>query len=527
MRAACLCLLIVPVPAAAESVEPAGPPFVIHSPYSSHPAGGEVLAADASGRFVAMWSSPRGIHARRFDASGSPLGGAFRVDEPWPGDRLGAAVAMDALGNFVVHWENREPTGLYRVYARRFDASGNAIGPSVRVNTTPHGFSPAVAMARSGEFVTAWTGGAAPGMPPFQVHIRRYDASGLPLGDAFRAGTTTNQEFYPAVGMDARGNFVVSWLGGPGAGGITDVYARRFDATGRALGGEFRVNLNPANGFESCFYASVSVSPLGAFVVAWSGLDPVLLHWVNGYASSFDREGARQLDLITASPFAGARTSGASASLDGRGNFVIEWAAWDSSSGDAAILAQLFSAIGVPQTGPLIVASGSALPGLPPLASGGVQMTGETSFVVEWGASDVLYGRSYVVRPESGPPAALHTVAPCRAVDTRDPPGPLAGPSLAAGRDRLLSLAGSCDIPSTAKAVVLNVAVTAATDPGHLKLYPADSLAPASSAINYGAGQTRSSHATVALAPGAQLGVRCEQQVGTVDLILDVNGYFE
>ena len=47
------------------------------------------------------------------------------------------------------------------------------------------------------------------------------------------------------------------------------------------------------------------------------------------------------------------------------------------------------------------------------------------------------------------------------------------------------------------------------------------------SSINYSAGQTRGNNAIVSLNAAGALTVRCVQASGTVDLIVDVNGYFE
>jgi hypothetical protein len=73
----------------------------------------------------------------------------------------------------------------------------------------------------------------------------------------------------------------------------------------------------------------------------------------------------------------------------------------------------------------------------------------------------------------------------------------------------------------------VNVAVTAPRAAGNLRLYPAGTWLPGVSSINYSAGQTRGNNAIVSLNTAGALAVRCVQASGTVDLILDVNGYFE
>jgi len=125
------------------------------------------------------------------------------------------------------------------------------------------------------------------------------------------------------------------------------------------------------------------------------------------------------------------------------------------------------------------------------------------------------------------PPRSFYTLAPCRVVDTRGPIGPLGGPDLVAFGTRQFPLAGACAIPATAKALSINVTVTHSGDSGDLRIYPAGAALPLTSTINYRVGQTRANNAIVTLGPAGDLSVFCEQPLGGVDLIIDVNGYFQ
>jgi hypothetical protein len=129
----------------------------------------------------------------------------------------------------------------------------------------------------------------------------------------------------------------------------------------------------------------------------------------------------------------------------------------------------------------------------------------------------------------SGPPTGLsfYTVTPCRLFDTRNPSGPLAGPALVAGANRTLTAAGQCGIPATARALSLNVTVTQPGAAGDLRFFPGGSVVPLVSTINYRAGQSRANNAVAALGAAGDLTVLCDQGAGTVQLILDVNGYFQ
>jgi hypothetical protein len=123
-------------------------------------------------------------------------------------------------------------------------------------------------------------------------------------------------------------------------------------------------------------------------------------------------------------------------------------------------------------------------------------------------------------------PLSFYTAAPCRVVDTRNPD--MGGPApLVAGDDAVFTIAGHCGVPASAKAVSLNVTVTAPTWPGHLRLYPADRARPLASTLNFVAGQTRANNAVVRLDDLGRLCVYVGQGQGTTHVVIDTTGYFE
>jgi hypothetical protein len=120
----------------------------------------------------------------------------------------------------------------------------------------------------------------------------------------------------------------------------------------------------------------------------------------------------------------------------------------------------------------------------------------------------------------AAPGADFHTLVPCRALDTRS-----TGPRLASGQARRVALAGICGVPPDARAVAVNLTVVGASAGGHLTLYPSGGAPPATSAINFAAGQTRANNAILALG-GGSLEAVATVGGGGVDLIVDVYGYF-
>ena len=123
---------------------------------------------------------------------------------------------------------------------------------------------------------------------------------------------------------------------------------------------------------------------------------------------------------------------------------------------------------------------------------------------------------------------AFYPIPPCRVLDTRNPNGPLGGPSLAAGATRTFVLTGSCGVPTTARVVSINLTVTGATSgPASLLVYPAGTTRPLASTISYSAGQTRANNWMALLGASGDVAISCGQTTGTVNAIVDVNGYFK
>ncbi len=133
---------------------------------------------------------------------------------------------------------------------------------------------------------------------------------------------------------------------------------------------------------------------------------------------------------------------------------------------------------------------------------------------------------SRAVSPVSPGGAAFYTLTPCRIVDTRDPAGPLAGPSLASAASRVFALMGACGIPASARAVSVNVTIVRPAAAGHLTFYPGDASPALTSTINFPAGVVRANNAILPLSAAGELGVS-NGAAGAVELVIDVNGYFQ
>jgi Chaperone of endosialidase len=134
--------------------------------------------------------------------------------------------------------------------------------------------------------------------------------------------------------------------------------------------------------------------------------------------------------------------------------------------------------------------------------------------------------------------AGLHTLAnvtsplpfigvtPCRVADTRGNgfTGAYGPPSLIANATRTFTITGQCGIPDDAEAVSFNFGALNVSGAGDLRVFPAGGTIPLVSTLNYNASTPNIANAAiVALGVGA---IRVQADAVSIDLIIDVNGYY-
>jgi hypothetical protein len=127
----------------------------------------------------------------------------------------------------------------------------------------------------------------------------------------------------------------------------------------------------------------------------------------------------------------------------------------------------------------------------------------------------------------TGPGDRFTPTAPQRLLDSRTANGGWNTP-LAAGspRDLVVRQPGNAaGVPATATAVIANITVTGSSTGSFLSVWPSGVAAPNASNLNFGTGQTISNLAIVQI--GANGALRFATAVGSVDVIVDVVGYFD
>lgn len=221
------------------------------------------IAVQDDGSFVMVWTDELGdgdgtsVYARRFGSDGNPLAPAFQVNQYTNGDQRWASVAMDQVGNFVVVWSDPRDSG--DIYARRFNASGNPLGNEFQVNTSNSNlqYNATLAMADNGAFVVAWEGEGTG--DSYGIFAQRFDANGTKLGGEFRVNTSSSGSQYdPSVSINASGDFAVSWDDANG------FHVRRYNANGTPDGAVLTASTNSTSG-----NGSILLNNDGSLVVAW------------------------------------------------------------------------------------------------------------------------------------------------------------------------------------------------------------------------------------------------------------------
>lgn len=143
---------------------------------------------------------------------------------------------------------------------------------------------------------------------------------------------------------------------------------------------------------------------------------------------------------------------------------------------------------------------------------------------------------SAIPHPEvvSGPdlrPDLFVPMTPCRLIDTRsgaNTVGPRGYPMTAQETYNrvVVGSPGNCLIPLTATALALNVTVLHGTAKSFLTIFPADASRPIASSLNWTAGQAATPNAVIGVLAGGSKTLAFYNDAGTVDIIVDVAGYY-
>lgn len=299
----------------------------------------------------------------------------FQVNTRTAENQANPAIAMDADGNFVVVWSSyfRSVDRSNDILGQRFDPNCEAVGGEFPVNTETTGNQkePSVAMDAAGNFVVAWQSEDG---NDWDIFARRFDANGAALGEEFVVNSfTDNKQQVPRVAMKPDGDFVIVWesekLG-------AEPYARTvavqlYDANGVAVGGEFEVNL-----LLQCRYPDVAMDAGGNFAVVWmqdKSTNSIIARLYNADGTPE----AMPFDVNSTSFNSITRPSIA---MDNNGNFVVTWDGHSQAASMDDIHARWYSSDASMMTKQFCVNTTLGLAQERPR----VAMTSQGEFVIAW-----------------------------------------------------------------------------------------------------------------------------------------------
>jgi hypothetical protein len=335
------------------SIVPAGGEFPVNAHTTNQQVSARVTVG-FDGSSIVVWTSVnqagpgsgQDVYARRFDASGLPLGSEFLVNQFTSANQLLPAIAISDGAQFVVVWAGPTPGGVgNEIHARRFDAAGQALGDEFRVNTYSGGDEsfPAVAMDADGDFVVTWDTFNPSVGDGYDVYARRFNSAGVPQGDDFLVNTDLpNHDYTSSVTMDDAGNFVVAWHAEFQDGSGHGVYARQFDSNGEGLGNEFRVNTFTTN---NQLFPSVAIDADGDFVVAWQS-QAQDGSGTGIFAQRFSSSGAPAGPEFIVNTYTSDGQDAPSVAMDAAGNVIIVWESFGPDQSLLGVRARAFRASG-------------------------------------------------------------------------------------------------------------------------------------------------------------------------------------
>ena len=312
---------------------------------------------DAAGNFVVIWNSVdgqdgdlSGVYARRLGADGFPLGDEFLVNTLTAGNQSAGGIAVNPDGTFVTAF--RSDAGAGGIHSQRFAADATQLGGEEQVSEygLRNQSSPQIARADNGNYVIVWTDVARDDADNSDgIYGQLYDVTGSPIGSEFQVNTTeASAQSFPAVDMDAAGNFVVVWSSeelDANDNTVLSVFGQRFDAVGNPVGGEITI-ASAAQTEDEFLQPDVDINLTnGDFVVTWSTGISFGPAEVRGRV--FNSAGIPQTDELSLANYESIFLTTPRVAFDSNGRFLVTYTSTDDGAATSELEARLFDSTGV------------------------------------------------------------------------------------------------------------------------------------------------------------------------------------
>ncbi|MBA5778217.1 cadherin-like domain-containing protein, partial [Stappia sp. F7233] len=325
-----------------------------------------VVAGLANGGFVVTWESNLqdgsgvGVYGRQYNSAGSAVGSEFRVNTYTTNHQTFQSVAALENGGFVVTWSSLQQDGSsWGVYGQRYSASGTRVGSEFRINsyTTDVQAYPSVASLTDGGFIATWHSLNQDGSS-WGIYGQRYNSSGGTVGSEFRINSyTTNHQNEPSVTGLVNGGFVVTWHSFNQDGSSWGIYGRRYNSSGSAVGSEFRVN-NFTTDTQSDSYVTALTD--GGFVVTWNSFNQDGSSW-GVYGRRYNASGSAIGSEFRINSYTPNEQSRPSVTALEDGGFVVAWHSNGQDGSGYGVFRKIYNADGTERIGPSYIEGSGAV----------------------------------------------------------------------------------------------------------------------------------------------------------------------
>jgi len=251
--------------------QPAIDPFRINDEAAGVIHAEPVVAMRADGFFMVCWADSRDdskldIYGQRFDVSGNPIDGNFRINSETANEQNDAVIAMNSSGECLVVWEDKRGGGPIEIFGQKVDAAGAFVGGNFQINPSIEGscWDPSVAMQNDGSFFVAWSHGIA----NEQVFGRAFDSLGVPAEQSVTvsSGVDASGNFHPHMSTAPAGRYSCVWTSMIDHG--SNLWMRELDADGEPQGNLFKISDAPDP--SQLMYSAADVDGRGIGIAAWS-----------------------------------------------------------------------------------------------------------------------------------------------------------------------------------------------------------------------------------------------------------------
>jgi len=312
------------------------------------------------------------IHAQRLSADGSPVGQTARVSSAAEDQRSPDVVFNPQSTEYLVVWHDNRSSQRWDIYGQRISRDGSVAGEPIVVASSDNdqGWPRLTANATSGDYLVTWNERDA--VSDWDVWARRIDAQGDALGDPFGVTTANDDQTLPVVAYHAsRNEYLIIWEANPFySQSGWDLYGRRLSAAGTLVDYQFTVSsaasdqLLPDLEYDSTTAQYLAVWEDHRGGAAESGI----------WAQRISGLGTKQGSEITVSAASGRQGAPRVACSAGANGYLVVWEDDPSGSGSPFVRGQRVG------TGGQVIGS--------PLTLTADGLNYQTSMVVEGGNPD-------------------------------------------------------------------------------------------------------------------------------------------